>query len=441
MNVNMELIPEQVVSDRLKVAICLPDLRLMHKVIQGESAEATFIIQNYIAEGLRSRGYNLNFLGPYSPDEIVFTGALDSPIPGQQTWTGSLLFNLTSRVVWRIQRLLRIPYLNVFSNIRLLDACLHCLPGHDLVYERNSLHRFGVAMACKRLGIPYILYFEADDILENDVMKKPITGLLRLQASFAIRYNLNAADCVICVSEPLKTHLTQKWNIPTEKIIVFPNVADIQRFRPDAVDARTKIRKSLGMGNVPIVIFVGNFYEWHDVTTLLKAFVEVLKIYPDARLILVGDGTNRQAMAQLATNLNIAHAVVFTGMVAHKDVPHYIAAADIAIVPYPILKQDIWLSPLKLFEYMATGKAIIASNVGQLSEWVSDGRSALLIPPGDVSAMARAIERLIEDPALRLRLGEFAREEAVSKHSWEHYLDRLDKLFALISKGRSVNLM
>jgi glycosyltransferase involved in cell wall biosynthesis len=55
--------------------------------------------------------------------------------------------------------------------------------------------------------------------------------------------------------------------------------------------------------------------------------------------------------------------------------------------------------------------------------------------------MARAIERLIEDPALRLRLGEFAREEAVSKHSWEHYLDRLDKLFALISKGRSVNLM
>lgn len=436
----MELMPEKDSSHSLKVAICLPDLRLMHKVIHGESSEAMFITQHYIADGLRKRGYVLNFLGPYHPDEVVFTGDVDVRVPAQQTWTSSPLFNLASKAAWRIQRLLRIPYLNVFSNYRLLDACLQSFPGHDLVYERNGLHRYGVAMACKRLGIPYILFFEADDILERDVMKLPLSRLLRLQANWAIRYNLKAADCVICLSEPLKNYVIGKWEIPAEKIIVLPLAADIQRFRPDP-DSREKIRESLGLGTDPIIIFVGNFYAWHDVATLLKAFVQVLETHPDAHLVLVGDGTTRQAMKQLADDLNIAHAVIFTGMVAHRDVPHYIAAADIAVVPYPVLKQDVWFSPLKLFEYMATGTAVIASNVGQLSEWVSDGRSGMLLPPEDVSALTNAIVRLIDDPALRLRLGQKAREEIMGKYSWEHYIEQLDKLFISVSRERSVDVV
>lgn len=435
---NEESITEKAVTNRFKITICLPDLKLMQKVVQGASAEATFIIQDYIAEGLWKRGFHLNFLGPYAPHEIVLTEDLDTPIPARQTWTGSFFFNLVSKAAWRIQRFLGIPYLNIFSNVRLLDACLQCLPGQDLVYERNSLHRFGVAMACKRLGIPYILYFEADDILESDVMKKPITGLVRLQAAWSIRYNLNAADCVICVSEPLKIHLVTKWKIPAEKITVFPNVADVHRFRPNP-DDRTKVREALCLGVDPIIIFVGNFYEWHDVTTLLRAFVQVVKTHPRARLILVGDGMNRRAMEQLAADLNISHAVIFTGMVAHKDVPRYLAAADIAVVPYPVLKQDIWLSPLKLFEYMATGNAVIASDVGQLSDWVTDGRSGVLLPPGDISALASAIGRLIDDPALRMQLGQNAREEIVSKHSWEHYLEQLEILFMSFGKEHSAN--
>jgi glycosyltransferase involved in cell wall biosynthesis len=78
---------------------------------------------------------------------------------------------------------------------------------------------------------------------------------------------------------------------------------------------------------------------------------------------------------------------------------------------------------------MASGNAIVASNVGQLSEWIVNKRNGLLVPPGDVSALAEAIEQMIDDPALRLRLGQHGRDDAVQKHSWDHYLLSLEHLF------------
>ena len=295
-------------------------------------------------------------------------------------------------------------------------------------------------MACKRLRLPYVLYFEADDILEHDIMGKPITGLLRWRASQAIRYNLNAANCVIVVSEPLKAHLTTAWSVPADKIVVFPNVADVRRFRPDP-EARAEVRASWGVEARPLVIFVGNFYEWHDVATLLDAFARVWAANPDARLVLVGDGSRRQVMMQRAADLGLGRAAQFTGLVAHAEVPRLLAAADIAVVPYPPMETDLWLSPLKLFEYMAAGKAVIASAVGQLPDVVQDGRNGLLVPPGDVPALAATLQRLIGDPALRARLGRQARDDAVRKHSWEHYLSRLERVFAAVIDGQPVNLI
>jgi len=111
-------------------------------------------------------------------------------------------------------------------------------------------------MACKRLRLPYVLYFEADDILEHDYMGKPITGLLRRRARAAARYNLNTADCVICVSDATKTHLIRNWSIPGEKIVVFPNAADVHRFQPDPA-ASGAVRASLRADNRPLIFFVG----------------------------------------------------------------------------------------------------------------------------------------------------------------------------------------
>jgi glycosyltransferase involved in cell wall biosynthesis len=371
-------------------------------------------------------------------NDVICTDDLQNQKLAPQTWSRSRGFDLAGKGAWRVQQTLGVPYLNVFANYRRLDACLHCLPGHDLVYERNGLYKIGVAMACKRLRLPYVLFLDADEILEHDYMGKPITGLLRWRARSMLRYNLSAANAIICVSEPAKLNLITNWHMPAEKIVVFPNGVDVQRFRPYP-ETRSALRASLGADANPLLLFVGSFYGWHDVTTLLEAFAQTLATRPCARLALVGDGEQRQAMQQRAIELGIDHAVHFTGSVPHTEVPRLVSAADIAVAPYPMMKQALWLSPMKLFEYMASGMAVIASDVGQLGEVVKDGSNGLLTLPGDASAMAAAMQRLIDDAALRARLGAQARKDAQQKYSWERYIARLEQLYMTVIAGQPVN--
>jgi glycosyltransferase involved in cell wall biosynthesis len=283
-------------------------------------------------------------------------------------------------------------------------------------------------MACKHLKLPYLLYVEADEILEYEYMGTPITGILRWRAEKLFKYNLNAADCIICVSEQLKAHLIKSWKVSGEKIFVFPNGVDTNQFR-SYPDEKIVVRKSLEMIPNRLILFVGNFYEWHDVATLIDAFEQVLKSHPDSRLVLVGDGTMRKAMEERVANLEIEYAVHFTGLLPHAEVPYYMAAADIAVVPYPAIKHDLWLSPLKLFEYMASGIAIIASATGQILEVAKDNENCLLVPPGDVQALVIALKRLLDDRGLRESLGSQARQDAQQFHTWEKYIIRLEEVF------------
>lgn len=422
----------------LRIALCVPDLLPLRQVVRGQPADATYIVQAYIAAGLRARGHRLTFVAPLNLTETVCTGDLERPTVALRTWSRSRCFDLASRNAWRIQRGLGVPYLNVFSNYRRLDACRQCLPGHDLVYERNGLYNVAAAKACERLGLPYVVFFEADQIAEHGFMGRPLTGLLRWRARALLRYNLGAAACVICVSEAGKRHLMTNWNVPAEKIVVFPNAVDVERFRPDP-EGRAQVRAALGLNANPMIMFVGNFFPWHDVATLLEAFGRVLAGYPHARLVLVGEGAERQAMMRRAAERGLGRAVQFTGVVPHADVPRYVAAADIAVVPYPRMHHELWLSPLKLFEYMASGVAVVASRLGQLTDVLQDGRNGLLVPPGDARAMAAAVARLLDDATLRARLGRQAREDAVRKHSWEQYVARLERVCRAVIAGQPVS--
>jgi len=424
----------------LRIAFCLPKLWPLHLVTSGELTQAAYIQQGYIAAGLEARGHELTFVAPRNLREIVCTRDLQRPTLAPQTWSGSRWFDIASRGVWRVQRWLGVPYLNVFANYRLFDACLQCLPGHDVVHELSSLYRVGVSMACKRLKLPYVLFFDGDQIFEHDFMGEPITGILRWRAQQMTRYTLAAADCVICVSEPAKVHLATTWRVPAEKIIVLPNGVDVQRFRPYP-EARSKIRASLGVDTNPLVVFVGSFYPWHDVATLLDAFAQVLAANPRSRLVLVGDGQQRQALVQRAAHLGVDHAVKFTGWVPHAEIPPLISAADVAVAPFLTRKHDLCGSPMKLFEYMASGTAVIASAVGQVAEVLQDGTNGLLVQPGDAAALAVALKRLIDDPTLRSQLRQQAREDAVQHYSWEHYVSRLERIYAAVISCQPVNLI
>jgi glycosyltransferase involved in cell wall biosynthesis len=410
----------------MRIAHCLPDQRWVEEMRGGNLRDAAHIQQKYISEGLYENGHSITWVAPQGIDHVVVGNTEETNI-ARQTWTASGWFNYLSKVTWKIQQIFRIPYLNIISNLRRYDACLQIFPGHDVVFERNSLYNSGVAMACKKLNLPYVIFFDADQIAELDFMGEPLAGLLRWRANRLLRYNLKVAHRIVCVSDIAKNHLMKTWNVSSDKLVVLPNAVDVERFKPDpklGAQARTTLR----LTNHPLIIFVGNFYRWHDVASLLDAFAIVLKTHSDAHLILIGDGIERKAMMQRAKDLGLENSVQFTGFVSHVEVSRYVNAADIAVVPVPNMKQEMWLSPMKLFEYMASGKAIVASAIGQIKNVLKDKHNGLLVPAGDENALANAVINLIEDASLKMQLGKQAREDAVRFHSWKEYIPRLEAI-------------
>jgi len=418
---------EAVFSHPMKIAHCFPDHHWINEMLGENPKDAAYIQQKYIANGLRARGYSITWVAPHNLDRVCVSDKNGTSF-APQTWTASHWFKFLEKVFWNFQQLLRIPYLNFFSNLRRYDACMQILPGHEIVFERNGLYNAGVSMACKKLNLPYVIFFDADQMAEMDFMGKPLTKFLRWHAGNILRKNLNVAHRIICVSKGAKIRLMEVWKVPSEKIVVLPNAVDVQCFKPDPeLGAQTRI--SLQLTDCPLVVFVGNFYQWHDVATLLKAFVVVRETHSDARLLLLGDGGEREKMMKLSAELGLEHAVLFTGFVSHSEVSRHVNAADIAVVPMPKMELEMWLSPMKLFEYMASGKAIVASAMGQNNEVISDGSNGLLVTAGDKTALANAINKLIEDAPLRAQLGKQAREDAVRNHSWEHYISHLEGVF------------
>jgi glycosyltransferase involved in cell wall biosynthesis len=417
--------------EQLKIAYCLPVFRSLG------TDDISFFQQILIADHLRARGHSITFIAPRDINKTICTQDISDPRIAPQTWSDSYWFSLLSKITWKIQKQLHIPYLNYFSNLRLMDTCLQCLPGHDIVQERNGLYKMGVAMACRRLGLPYILFFDSDDLLEHDLVNDPIIGILRSRAKQIIRYNLQCADQIICVSNIAKARLEQIWGIPKEKISIQPNGVDVSKFRPYP-DKRAQIRAQYDTNKGPLLVYVGSFFPWQDIELLLKAFSQITGKYPEARLVLVGDGPQYSAMTKLAKEINIEKSVRFTGFLPHTEIFEIMGSADIAIAPYKDMKNEYFLgSPMKLFEYMASGLAVIATNLGQITEVIRSGENGLLVEAGNVNVLYNAIDLLIRNPDLRMSLGERARTDAVEYYSWEKYINRLEDIYDAVLLSRS----
>src|SRR5262249_46748399 len=154
--------------------------------------------------------------------------------------------------------------------------------------------------------------------------------------------------------------------------------------------------------------FVGSLKPWHGLQTLVKAFDRLHAIDPAVRLLVVGDGPERSRLEEDLTARSLLDAVHFTGSVAPAEVPGLLASMDAAVAPYPNLRH-FYFSPLKVYEYMAAGCAVVASRIGQLDGLIEHEVSGLLCAPDDPLDLAGALLRLRSEPALRDRLGEAAR--------------------------------
>ena len=348
---------------------------------------------------------------------------------GQTGWSGTAVFKRFESGIRRLQSILHFPYLALFDSYRMAEAGYINLKGYHLIHERFNLLALGGAWASRKLGIPFVLEVNADLLEQRRFKGIQERGLRRLFAIWATRMCLKNAAQIICISPRLKEHLNTKWNIDESKLTVLPCAADVEAFKPNH-NSET-VRKSLGLTTEPVVMWVGGFHPWHDLSLLLESFALILQRRPDARLVLVGDGQTRSSVVDIVTKDGLRHAVIMTGAIAHSQVPEMLSIADVAVVPSAPITASLGGTgtPLKLFEYMAAGKAIVATALNEAAEVILDGYNGLLVDAGDVNKFAEATLKLIDDPEERSRLGQNAREQAVKQYSWEHYTRRLEEIY------------
>lgn len=276
------------------------------------------------------------------------------------------------------------------------------------IYQRYSLNNLAGLILARRWGVPLVLEANSSEAK----WRQDFSSLAYPRLAFACeRLILRNAAVVSAVSANAAEDLLAAGALP-DRLRVVPNGVSLRRF----ADAPPYPLPAEARGFV--ICFVGLFYPWHGVRFLAEAFALLHAKHPDARLVLVGDGEEAPAVrSQLAKN-GALDATHFAGLVSRSEAPGFMAAADVLVSPHADVHRFIG-SPVKVFEYMAAGKPIVATRVAQLAEVLTDGETALLVAPEDPQDMSDALERLYADRPLGRRLGAAARALAEREHSWD----------------------
>lgn len=290
----------------------------------------------------------------------------------------------------------------------------------DIVYERYSLFSTAGLRFCRKYKIPHILEVNAPLVSEATNYRR--LALSRI-AQAVEEYLFANTDHIIAVSSELKEYIMD--NHSHARVTVVPNGVRVDHF------SSSRYKSDL-MGNDKFTIgFLGSLKPWHGVENLIDSFAAMTENRDDCNLLIIGDDRKTDGrLEKRCRDLKIEGKVKFTGAVEYDKIPELLQQADVLAAPYPRM-DNFYFSSLKIFEYMAAGKAIVASNIGQISSVLTHEKTALLVHPGDTISLRKALEKLKDNPDLRRRLGERAQIEARTRHTWSQ---RADKILDVIRK-------
>jgi len=304
------------------------------------------------------------------------------------------------------------------------DAMAGRVPAY--LYQRYSVQNFTGVLLQQAYGVPLVLEYNGSEIWIARNWGRPLR-YERLAERIELTA-LRAADLVVVVSAPMRDELAAR-GVDPERVLVNPNGVDPERYRPD-VDG-TAVREAIGAGERVVIGFIGTFHRWHGAAVLAEAYGRLCHAHPELRertaLLMIGDGPERAETAAICERYGVSAHATFTGRIPQEAGPAHLAACDILASPH-VPNEDgtpFFGSPTKLFEYLAMGRAVVASDLDQIGELLEHDRTARLVPPGDPDALAGALAALAGDPDARRRLGTAAREAAVRHHTWRAHTERI----------------
>lgn len=312
------------------------------------------------------------------------------------------------------------------------------------VYQRMSMGNYAGVVLSRSLQVPLVLEYNGSEVwIQKKWMSHRDLGFTRV-AVRAEEACLRHAHLVVTVSEVLRDELEQR-GVDPDRIVVYPNGVDPTRYHPERVSKADQIqlRTTLDIPKeAPVIGFVGTFGPWHGVEVLAEAARQMAPRHPGVVFLFVGDGAGMPAVRELLAQIPPT-SYRLTGIVPQHECEKYLAISDVLVSPH-VPNADgtrFFGSPTKLFEYMAMGKAVLASDLEQIGLVLrpalrchelpqeppepGSNHRAVLSNPGSVEEVISGLEFLLEHPEWRASLGQSARRAVLECFTWEHHVNAI----------------
>ena len=366
------------------------------------SKDGQYVHVEELTRALKARGHELIFVAPKVTEHSDFGD------------DGGLVARLKRHLPKALYELLELGY-SLVAYWRLRRAVKQHRP--DCLYERYNLYLPAGIWLKRRFGLPMLL--EVNAPLYEERARYDGLALPRL-AAWSERYCWRGADRVLPVTRVLADRVAAE-GVPEARIRVIPNGIDWEKFR-DQPD-RDLAKQRLGLDGRLVLGFTGFVRDWHG----LDKVVDLLADAPDRHLLIVGDGPARTTIEARANDLGVADRLTITGVVGRDEVAGYLAAFDVALQPDVVA----YASPLKLFEYLAMGCAIVAPDRPNIREVLAHQSNGWLFDPDQPDGLPAAVQALCGDAELRILLGAGARRSIDEQGlTWARNAERVEQLFA-----------
>jgi len=328
-----------------------------------------------------------------------------------------------------------LPYLDYIEEY--VNAIISSMPKHKpfvLHAASNFLNGIAAVFAARRLGIKSIYEIRGlweitsisnhPELIDSDIYK--LHKELETQAAFY-------ADRVTTITHALKEEMIKR-GVSSEKIVVIPNGVNTSKFKP--LPKNNTLQKTLNIQDKVVIGYLGSFVSYEGLDYLVEAIdILIKKDIKNIIVLMVGDGAIYEDIQEKVKKLDISSFFIFTGRVPHKKIKEYYSLVDIAPFPRKGVPVCEMVSPLKPFEAMSMGKAILVSNVSALSEIVQDKKTGLIFQKDNTSDFANSLEELITDEHLRKDLGSKARVWVKEHREWSILSKKLENIYTELKES------
>jgi glycosyltransferase involved in cell wall biosynthesis len=392
----------------------MPRRVLYHHRTQGKAVEGVHI--RGITDAFRAEGVAVDIISLPGADPYASPKAM-SPTQQAKWW-----MRIVTKLPESLFELVEFAY-NVIAGARVMKY----LGQHDdvdLIYERYSLFLFAPVWVARRRRIPIIL--EINDSAMVDRVR-PLT--FRWLGRTIERWVFANASGLVFVSDIFRRRALEA-HPDMAPAIVTPNAANIAKFSFTAAQ-RDEARAKWGLEGAVVCGYLGAFVPWHAIDRFVYAIAPRLTADSRLKLLLVGDGATFDQMKAFVAEHGLAERVILTGRVGHDQVPGLLAAMDVAILP----NAGDYTSPVKLFEFMATGIPPVAPDFEPIREVLTEGVNGWMFPHGDIeAAVATLVDKSGDADALR-RVGATARAYITEHRQWRNNILQLVGFWHQVSAG------